>query len=66
MYEEVEFTLGQTVRLNSGSQKLTVVSLTPDRVSVAWMNGNGINTHSFPKDCLTLVQSEVFKDAAAQ
>lgn len=52
MNEQKQFSVGQVVRLNSGSPSLTVVNV-GTRVTVQWMTGNGIERCEFPSACLT-------------
>jgi uncharacterized protein YodC (DUF2158 family) len=51
------FEVGNVVRLNSGSPKLTVVAIAgPENVKVSWHRDDGqISSTVFPASCLTLV-----------
>jgi uncharacterized protein YodC (DUF2158 family) len=46
------FTIGQKVRLNSGSPELTVTEI-GDRVRVEWANGLNMESYTFPSASLT-------------
>jgi uncharacterized protein YodC (DUF2158 family) len=47
-----QFTIGQKVKLNSGSPELTVIEI-GERISVEWPNGSKMESSTFPSVCLT-------------
>jgi uncharacterized protein YodC (DUF2158 family) len=49
---EKQFTIGQKVKLNSGSPELTVTEM-GERVRVEWLNDSNTESHTFPSGCLT-------------
>ena len=49
---EKQFTIGQKVKLNSGSPELTVIEVS-DRIRVEWANGSSKENSTFPLTCLT-------------
>jgi uncharacterized protein YodC (DUF2158 family) len=49
---EKQFTIGQKVRLNSGSPELTVTEIS-DRVRVEWADGSNKEISTFPSTSLT-------------
>jgi uncharacterized protein YodC (DUF2158 family) len=49
---EKQFTIGQKVRLNSGSPELTVIEVS-DRIQVEWANGSNKEISAFPSTSLT-------------
>ena len=49
---EKQFTVGQKVKLNSGSPELTVTEV-GERIRVEWTNGSKTEKSTFPSVCLT-------------
>jgi uncharacterized protein YodC (DUF2158 family) len=47
-----QFTVGQKVKLNSGSPELTVIEVS-DRIRVEWVKASSKETSTFPSACLT-------------
>jgi uncharacterized protein YodC (DUF2158 family) len=49
---EKQFTIGQKVKLNSGSPEFTVTEI-GERVAVEWLNGSKMERSTFRPACLT-------------
>jgi uncharacterized protein YodC (DUF2158 family) len=49
------FSIGDTVRLNSGSPTLTVVAIHDGDLSVGWIDVNGLQRLSLPAACFNKI-----------